>query len=103
MTLSRLSAIRRQESRRKMNVSRELLYLFAIVILCFPCGAAYCQSTTATLSGTVHDPTGAVVQGAKITLMNPTKGTSRTTPTNAEAPYLLSTLQPPSYVIRPQH
>src|SRR5262249_36785677 len=58
------------------------------------------QSTSATLSGVVHDPTGAVLPQVKITLKNIAKGTSRTTLTDSEGRYNLASMEPGSYELR---
>src|SRR5262249_47422538 len=58
------------------------------------------QSTSATLSGVVHDPTGAVLPQVKITLKNTAKGTSRTTVTDSEGRYNLASVEPGTYELR---
>src|SRR5215510_3000424 len=58
------------------------------------------QSTSATLSGVVHDPTGAVLPQVKITLKNTAKGASRTTLTDSEGRYNLSSMEPGTYELR---
>ncbi len=61
---------------------------------------AYSQTTTATLSGVVHDSTGAVVPQVKITLKNAAKGTSRVTTTDGDGRYNLSAVDPGTYELR---
>src|SRR6266702_3178975 len=61
---------------------------------------AYSQTTTATLSGVVHDPTGAVVPQVKITLRNIAKCTSRAITTDNDGRYNLSTVEPGTYELR---
>src|SRR6476661_1198113 len=51
---------------------------------------AWGQQATAQLSGKVTDPSGAVVVGAKVTLMNPSTGVSRQTTTNKDGDYLFT-------------
>ena len=45
------------------------------------------QTTTATLSGTVRDGSGAVVNGVTVTLVNTATGRSRSTKTDDEGRY----------------
>ena len=58
------------------------------------------QTTTATLSGVVHDPTGAVLPQVKITLKNSARGTTRSTVTDNEGRYNLSNVEPGTYELR---
>src|SRR5262249_14088134 len=61
---------------------------------------ASCQTTTATLTGVVHDSTGAVVPQVKIVLRNTAKGTSRVATTDGEGRYSLSAVEPGTYELR---
>src|SRR5215510_11461268 len=49
--------------------------------------SSYAQSATATLSGTVEDPKGAVVPGASIALINATQVSQRLATTNSEGAF----------------
>jgi outer membrane receptor protein involved in Fe transport len=60
----------------------------------------YSQTPTATLSGTVHDSTGAVVASAKITLTNSATGLSRTVAADEKGRYSLTDLEPGMYELR---
>jgi len=64
------------------------------------CFGAHAQTTTATLSGLVRDPSGAVVPQVKITLKNAAKGTSRTTLTDSDGRYNLPAMEPGTYELR---
>jgi hypothetical protein len=57
------------------------------------------QSGNATLSGTVHDPSGAVVPGAKVTALNMATGISKETVTNTSGLYVIPNLMPGPYNI----
>jgi hypothetical protein len=59
----------------------------------------YAQSATATLSGTVEDPTGAVVPGASMTLISANQASLRRATTNGEGVYVFPLLPPDSYSI----
>ena len=56
--------------------------------------------STAELHGTVHDPTGAVIPGAAITISDASKGFSRTTTSDGQGNYQLLLLPPGTYTLR---
>ncbi len=57
-----------------------------------PLSLLYSQATTATILGTVTDPSGAVVPGAKVTAINELTGFSRTATTINDGSYLIQFL-----------
>ena len=57
----------------------------------------------ATLRGTVTDPSGAVLPGAKITIKNTDKGWTRTTTSNDAGDYVMPQLPPDPYAITVEH
>ena len=59
--------------RRKKPIS------LAVLLTCLLAMTAFGQTTTGGLSGTITDPTGAVVAGATITVTNPATGAERST------------------------
>ncbi|MEX2261184.1 MAG: TonB-dependent receptor [Bryobacteraceae bacterium] len=61
------------------------------LILIF-CGAAWAQYTTASLGGTVSDPSGASIPEAKITVRNADTGFTQTTETSGTGAFLFSRL-----------
>lgn len=67
------------------------LVLLAAGILCLST-AAFAQTVTGTLQGTVKDPNGAVVPGATIHIRNAETGQERTLTTNAEGFYIATFL-----------
>lgn len=69
--------------------------IFAIAV-CFLAGNAWGQ-TTASLRGTVTDPSGGVVIGAKTTLTNTGTGISRASTSKADGSYLFDLLQVGTY------
>ena len=65
-----------------------ILYLTACVALLT--ASAQAQQATALITGTVKDPSGAVVTGAKVTLKNSNTNIARTATTNKDGDYLFT-------------
>ncbi len=61
---------------------------------------AYSQAATASLSGNVADPQGAVVSGAQVTLTDTGKNLRRQTTTNSNGNFLFPQVPPSSYSVR---
>ena len=53
----------------------------------FACATAHAQSTSGSVSGTITDPTGAIVPGASVHITNPASGYNRTVTTDAAGQY----------------
>ena len=70
-----------------------------IVLLCLCAIGSLAQTETGQITGTVHDPTGAVVQGVTITATDPATRTTRTTTTSPSGTYVISNLLPGTYVL----
>jgi len=69
-------------------------------ILLAVCGAAsYGQVLQGSLTGTVTDPTGAVIGGATVTVVSPSTGFTRQAKTNNVGIYTFSDLQPGTYTV----
>src|SRR4051794_3630241 len=58
------------------------------------------QRTTATISGTLTDPTGAVVPGAQVTVTEMATGAVVTAQANNDGFYVLSSLSPGTYRLK---
>lgn len=71
--------------------------LLAILASGTPWINAQLATTTATLSGVVSDPSGAVLPKASVTLTSPETGTNRTFVTDAGGRYSFSQLPPSTY------
>ena len=56
--------------------------------------AAFAQAVYGSILGTVTDPQGAAVAGAKVTVTNQRKGTEDTTTTNGDGNYSVTHLVP---------
>jgi hypothetical protein len=61
------------------------------------------QQATATLSGTVKDPSEAVIVGTKVTLTNTGTNISRSTTSNGEGIYLFTLVAPGTYEVSAEH
>ncbi len=62
--------------------------------------AAFAQAVYGSILGTVTDPQGAAVAGAKVTVTNQRKGIEDTTTTNADGNYSVTHLVPDTYTVR---
>lgn len=78
-----------------MRLYRSLLALFSLAYCCI----AFAQSTNASLTGFVDDPTKAVISGAQITAINTQTGVKTSTTTNSSGQYVLPGLIPGTYRI----
>src|SRR5947208_11961969 len=64
--------------------------LFGISLVLMFCAAAWAQ--TGSITGTVKDPSGAAVSGAKVVVTSPERGITREMDTNASGDYKQSAL-----------
>ncbi len=77
------------------NLRRAAVVCFtAAILLVTP---AWPQASTATVSGTVRDQSGAVIPTASVTLSNTATGVSSTTPTNTAGFYIFAGVVPGQY------
>ena len=68
-----------------------------LLILTGAVTALIAQSGTATINGTVDEPSGAAIVGAKVVVRNPDTGFTRTTLTNEQGLYQMPGLRPGIY------
>jgi hypothetical protein len=61
------------------------------------------QSATATLSGSVVDPSGAVIPGVNVAVINLSQGFQRTTTTNSDGIFVVPLLPPANYTVKAEH
>ena len=71
-----------------------------LVLLLLACAVAFAQGPTGEIGGLVTDSTGAVVAGAKITLVHPATNTQRAATSNSAGLYNLPALPPGSYNLK---
>jgi hypothetical protein len=74
-------------------------YLSALMLVISTCIPAFTQTITGSITGTVTDPTGAVVAGAKVTATNVLTGVATPTVTNQSGIYSLHFLQIGQYKV----
>lgn len=73
------------------------LALIAAAMACLACAPLLAQVTSGTISGTVKDPTGAVVKDATVTLSNPANGLTRTVTSSSDGNFVAPNLLPGTY------
>jgi protocatechuate 3,4-dioxygenase beta subunit len=74
--------------------------LALVLIFCMVAASpAWSQAATAAVTGTVSDPTGAVIPGAEVTVTQASTGVIRTAVTDATGKYLIAQLAPATYRI----
>src|SRR5262245_30758267 len=83
---------------RRRRFSSTLLCLMLVLVVS---AIAFAQST-ATLKGTVTDPTGAVVSNAKVVVRSQATGIERTVQTDSDGNYQVAALPPDTYRVEVQ-
>lgn len=72
---------------------------FSLLLSCFLASTCVAQSTYGVFVGTVKDPSGAIVVGASVKLVNTGTATTRTALSNAEGQYTFQNVEPGTYQI----
>jgi Carboxypeptidase regulatory-like domain/TonB dependent receptor len=62
--------------------------------------SGFAQTITATISGTVNDPTGAIVPGATVSATSNETGLTKSSTSNGDGRYVITFLQPGTYTIK---
>src|SRR6266481_371122 len=77
----------------------------AYMLLASICGGLLSaqMTVTGTVTGTVVDPSGQVIAGAKIVITSPKTGDSRSAVANEVGVFSLNAVQPDTYILRVQH
>jgi hypothetical protein len=78
------------------------LHIFPVVLfmlMAFLGSTAIAQQITGTLSGTVHDVSGAIVPGAQVTLKNEASGDVRTVTADGSGRFVITAIQPANYSV----
>ncbi len=82
-----------------MNTSLKFRFLLSVSLLCLCAVPASSQTTSASLSGTVHDPSGAAVPGATVRAIDTRTNLSVETITTSEGTFAFPSLQPGNYTV----
>ncbi len=86
-----------------MSMGKHVGWILALpVALLLAAGALWSQQMTGTLTGIVTDSEGAVIPGAKVTLVNEASGSTLRTETNGEGYFSIAAIYPGSYTLRVQ-
>src|SRR5579884_3824944 len=78
---------------------RQRRYLFLPLLVLFAQGVILGQTGTGSLTGTVTDPSGAVVSGVTISAKNTATGLEVSTKSTAAGLYVIPNLPPSSYAV----
>ena len=81
----------------KQRSTALFLWIATLILLLSP--IARSQNISATLRGTVHDASGAVVSGATVTVQNNATGINHTAITNSNGDYVVLQLPPATYTV----
>src|SRR5215472_14051889 len=84
---------------RTLHCSKTIVVVLLAVALLLPV-SLLAQVDTGGVTGTVTDPTGAIVPGAKITLTNNATSVAETTVSTATGTYSFSGMRPATYTLR---
>jgi hypothetical protein len=82
-----------------MHVKPILIFVLTAFIVISVAPAAFGQAESGTITGTVHDPSGAVVTGATVTLRNVATSATRTVQTGGLGTYNVTGLRPGTYEV----
>ena len=82
------------------QLHRLSLVAFLALLVAMP---AYAQKITGTIRGTVTDPTGAIIAGAKVTVKNEDTGLTRSGTTTSDGIYAFAELPVGSYRVEVEH
>src|SRR6266849_524820 len=86
-------------SRRVFAIPATFSVAIILVVVILSAGPAYAQVAGATLSGTITDPSGAAINGAKVSIANKATGITRDVTTDAAGFYSVPNLLPGPYEV----
>jgi Carboxypeptidase regulatory-like domain len=84
---------------RNLHIVGSLAFLALVLLLVPGTPSALGQAGRGSISGTITDPSGAIVPGAKVTLLNPATGVALHTVTSAAGLYTFISLNPGAYQV----
>ncbi|HWF47310.1 MAG TPA: carboxypeptidase-like regulatory domain-containing protein [Bryobacteraceae bacterium] len=71
--------------------------VWAIISILLTCHCSFGQSSSGQINGVVEDPTGAIIPGAAVKLVNELNASERTTTTNEQGNFVFPSLPPGTY------
>ncbi|HJZ53170.1 MAG TPA: carboxypeptidase-like regulatory domain-containing protein, partial [Candidatus Acidoferrales bacterium] len=86
-------------ARRWRDAKPLVLFITLLLLLLFSCASAWAQKDTGAIAGTVKDPSGAVVAGAKVRVTDIDRGTEIDSITNEVGEYTVSPLRVGRYKV----
>jgi len=86
-------------ARRWCDAKPPVLFITLLLLLLFSCASAWAQKDTGAIAGTVKDPSGAVVAGAKVRVTDIDRGTEIDSITNEVGEYTVSPLKVGRYKV----
>ncbi|HLJ86898.1 MAG TPA: TonB-dependent receptor [Candidatus Angelobacter sp.] len=84
------------------RVKKRMWVFFLPTLLALAAGL-HAQTSTAALTGTIHDASNALVSKAVVTLANPETGVSRSAESDGQGRYNFSNVEPGRYELRVEH
>src|SRR4051812_47144294 len=81
------------------NTVKTINSLIAFITVFVFCSLSANAQGLSTIIGTVTDPSGGLVPGAKITIVQQTTGVTRTFTTDAQGQYVFPSLRPSTYTL----
>ena len=81
------------------SMSRRLSRIFLFLVIALTSGSVFAQSANTSLRGVIKDPTGALVSGAKVNLVDNATGLSYSADANASGEYQFTQIPPAKYTI----
>ena len=90
---------RGSSSRRAVREAVTLLLTLLLVAGCLPF-KAFAQAPTGSIEGVISDSSGAVIQGAKITVTDKSRGRTFSTTSGSKGTYAVSALEPGDYQVK---
>lgn len=101
--LSHLRSFRKTEPAATAGFFHLVLLSVCLMLLLHSGAVVHAQNTTATLTGTVSDPSGAVVPGVNVSAISIAQGFERSVTTNEEGTYVIPSLPPGEYRVKAEH
>ena len=90
----------RNRTAERRNLQKMLFQIFIVLVLCFSSTAIWAQIDMGSVSGTVKDPSGALVRGAQLTLTNTATGVAQTAESGAGGTYVFEAVLPGIYTLK---